>query len=109
MPQKDLKAEVFQQRWVHSFEEDSAQAQVYRPQSWDFPLSRRPREAFELRPDGTAQFFLPGASDRPEATDASWTEEAGELVIRTTKRTGPGPLTLRIVESGADKLLVRRS
>ncbi|HXV83692.1 MAG TPA: hypothetical protein VEG60_27865 [Candidatus Binatia bacterium] len=104
-----LSAQSFGQRWIHSFEEDSAQAQVYRPESWDFPLSRRPREAFELRSDGSAQLFLPGPQDRPKATAASWTEEAGELVIRAAKRTGPGPLTLRIVESGADKLLVRRS
>lgn len=109
MTRRDLKPEMFRQRWVHSFEEDSAQAQVYRPQSWDFPLSRRPREAFELRPDGSAQLFLPGPQDRPEATDASWTKEAGELVIRAAERTRRSPPTLRIVESGADKLLVRRS
>ena len=107
MPQKKLRPEVFRQRWVHSFEEDSAQAQVYRPQSWDFPLSRRPLEAFELRPDGTAQLFLPGASDRPEAKDASWTEEAGELIIRAEEKSGRSPLTLRIVDFGADKLVVR--
>ena len=108
MPRKDLNADVFQKRWVHSFEEDSAQAQVYRPQSWDFPLSRRPREAFELRPDGTAQLFLPGASDRPEATDTSWTEEAGELIIRAKRKSGQSPLTWRIVDFGVDKLVVRR-
>jgi hypothetical protein len=70
-------------------------------------LSRRPREAFELRPDGTAQFFLPGASDRPEVTDASWTEEAGALIIRAEKKSGHSPLTLRIVDCAADKLVVR--
>ena len=107
MPPIDLKPEVFQQRWVHSFEEDSAQTQVYRPQSWDFPLSRRPREAFELRPDGSARLFLPGASDRPEATDASWTEEAGEVIVRAKRKSGPSPLTLRIVDFGVDKLVAR--
>jgi hypothetical protein len=109
MPEKGPRPELFRQRWVHSFEEDTADAQVYRPQSWDFPLSRRPRAAFELRADGTAQLFLPGASDRPEAADASWTEEAGELIIRAAKKGAAGPLTWRIVESTADKLLVRRS
>lgn len=109
MAQRKLEPNVFRNRWVHSFEEDSADAQVYRPQSWDFPLSRRPREAFELRADGTAQLFLPGAADRPEAADASWTEEEGQLLIRAVKKGSRSPLTLRIIESGTEKLLVRRS
>src|SRR5215475_10573287 len=108
MAEKKLSPGLLHQRWIHSFEEDSADAQVYRPQSWDFPLSRRPRDAFELRADGTAHLFLPGAADRPEAADASWTEEKGELLI-CAKKGAPGPPTLRVVESSADKLLVRRS
>jgi hypothetical protein len=108
MAEKNLTEQVIRQRWVHSFEEDTADAQVYRPQSWDFPLSRRPRTAFELRADGTAQLFLPGASDRPEAINASWTEESGEVIVRTAKKGAGSPVTLRIVESTADKLLVRR-
>ena len=109
MAAKKLGPEFFRQRWIHSFEEDSPETQVYRPQSWDFPLSRRPRDAFELRADGTAQLFLPGAEDRPEAADASWTEEEGQLLIRAVKKGAHSPLTLRIVESTADKLVVRRS
>jgi hypothetical protein len=109
MPEKKLEPNVFRQRWVHSFEEDSPDAQVYRPQSWDFPLARRPREAFELRADGTAEIFLPGAADRPESAKASWTEEEGELIIRIPKKGGRGPSTLRILDSAADKLLVRRT
>lgn len=109
MAEKKTGPGLLQRRWIHSFEEDAAEAQVYRPQSWDFPLSRRPRDAFELRADGTAQLFLPGAQDRPEAADASWTEEDGKLVIRTIKKAAHSPLTLRIIEFTADKLLVRRS
>ena len=59
MVEKKLGLGLLQQRWIHSFEEDGVEAQVYRPQSWDFPLSRRPRDAFELRADGTAHLFLP--------------------------------------------------
>lgn len=109
MAEKCVAAQVIGQRWVHSFEEDTANVQVYRPQSWDFPLSRRPRAAFELRADGTAQLFLPGASDRPEGKDASWTEESGELLVRTAQRGAISQTTLRIIESTADKLFIRRS
>jgi len=31
------------------------------------------------------------------------------LLIRAAKKGAPGPLTLRVVESSANKLLVRRS
>src|SRR5262245_59104997 len=109
MAEKKLSQGLLRQRWIHSFEEDSVETQVYRPQSWDFPLSRRPRDAFELRADGTADLFLPGAADRPEPAGASWTEEEGQLLIRAVKKGVHGPLTLRVVESTADKLLVRRS
>jgi len=106
---KEPKLDLFRHRWVHSFEEDSGQTQVYRPQSWDFPLSRRPREAFELRADGTGQLFLPGSADRPEPTAASWNEEEGQLHIRAAKKESRSPLSLRIIEAGTDKLLVRSS
>ena len=36
-------------------------------------------------------------------------EEDGDLVIRTAKKAARGPSALRIIESGADKLVVRRS
>ena len=65
MAEKKTGPGLFPRRGIHSFVVDAAVAQVYRPQSWDFPLSRRPRDAFELRADGTAQLFLPGAQDRP--------------------------------------------
>ena len=109
MAKKKLSAQLFRHRWIHSFEEDSAGAQVYRPESWDFPLSRRPREAFELRADGTGQLFLPGQEDRPQAADASWTNEDGDLVIRAAKEKSRGPLALCITESTDIKLVVRRS
>jgi hypothetical protein len=109
MAEKKLNPALLRQRWIHSFEEDSAGAQVYRPQSWDFPLARRPRGGFELRADGTAQLFLPGSGDRPEAADASWTEEDGDVVVRATKKTAGGLSALRIIESTADKLVVLRS
>jgi hypothetical protein len=107
--EKKLSPALLRQRWIHSFEEDSAETQVYRPQSWDFPLARRPREAFELRADGTARLFLPGAEDRPQPADASWTEEDGDLVIRAAKKGARGSFALRVIESAADKLIVRRS
>lgn len=102
-----MSAEITGRRWIHSYEEDGAEEQVYRPDTWDFPLSRRPREAFELEPDGSARLLLPGEEDRPEPTRASWKEENGVIVVQgeATKRLAIRPL--RIVDARADRLLVR--
>lgn len=108
MANPKVSPELFQHRWLHSYEEDTASGQFYRPESWDFPLSRRPREALELRADGAVRLLLPGEEDRPRAEDASWIEEGGAIVVRTAKKGSRGGSTLRIVESGADKLVIRR-
>src|SRR5678815_2015435 len=44
-------------RWVHAFEEDAPGVLVYRQATGEVPLSRRPRDGFELRRNGTAQVF----------------------------------------------------
>lgn len=73
---------LFATRWVHAFEEDTEDAEVYRPDSGEVPLSRRPRRFFSLARDGTARVLAPGPDDRPVETPACWTREGSELVIR---------------------------
>jgi hypothetical protein len=91
--------------WVHVFEEDTADGQVFRPVDADIPLSRRPRERFELRPDGSAVLLSAGGDDRYVPNSARWTEEGGELVVRDANDN----VRFRIVEQSADRLLVRRT
>ena len=91
--------------WVHAFEEDTAEGAVYRPDSADLPLSRRPREQIELRADGSASVTLPGPDDRPAPIHARWQEQDGKVSIRTT---GSTPRELHIVSHSADRLVVRR-
>jgi hypothetical protein len=74
---------LFATRWVHVFEEDTAQGAVYRPEDGDIPLSRRPRERLELARDGSAKVFTPGPDDRHVAQPATWREDGGAVVIRT--------------------------
>lgn len=69
-------------RWVHVFEEDSTEGQVYRPEDDAIPLSRRPRERFTLERDGSAMLFAPGADDRFVEQRGTWAEEGGSIVIR---------------------------
>ena len=66
---------LFTTRWVHLFEQDSPEGEVYAPEDGPIPLSRRPRERLELKPDGSAVVFGPGADDRPTPQPARWTED----------------------------------
>jgi hypothetical protein len=59
-------------RWVHVFEEDTAEGAVYRRIDDDIPLSRRPREQLVLEPDGAARFYVPGPDDRLVEHPATW-------------------------------------
>jgi hypothetical protein len=89
--------------WVHVFEEDSDAGAVYRPEEGPIPLSRRPRDRFELDPDGTARLFRPGPDDRFVEQPASWKDEAGVLVIRAAK----GGAELRITDRSPERLVVQ--
>ena len=96
---------LFGTRWVHVFEEDTLEGAVYRPDSADLPLSRRPREQIELSADGSARVTMPGPDDRPAPMRARWEKQGGEVSIRIT---GTGAQELRIVSHSAGRLVVRR-
>lgn len=108
MPRKESKHKFIGKRWVHAFEEDTSDGEVYRPDDENVPLSRRPREAFELNPDGTARVFRPAPDDRMTPTEASWTDEGDAVVLRAPAGSGSRSVQLRITEAGPDRLLVKR-
>lgn len=93
---------MFDVRWVHAFEEDTPGEHVYRQATDDLPLSRRPREAFELHRDGTAQIIRGGPDDRGIAEAARWTETPDGIVVVQ----GVGSVTLRIVRREPGRLIV---
>lgn len=90
--------EVFATTWVHVAERDTADGEVYVPDSERIPLSRRPRTRLELRQDGTATLYEGGPDDRPRGRPATWTSDPG-------LRTGAD---LLIVSSTPGRLVVRR-
>ncbi len=98
---------LFHTRWVHIFEEDTGAAAVYRPDTDDVPLSRRPRGQMTLSPDGTARVTVAGPDDRPIDTDAEWTREGDELVVRAKAERGGADRVLRVSIEGPTRLLVR--
>jgi hypothetical protein len=87
---------------VHVFEEDRAGSAVFRPEQGDVPLSRRPRERFELRPDGTASVLTGGPDDRFVERTGHWAEEGGRIVIRVGS-----DVLLTICEWSPDRVVVQ--
>jgi hypothetical protein len=96
---------LFTTAWIHAFEEDTGDGDVYRPRGAKLPLSRRPRERLELAADGTARFFVSGPDDRYVEQPARWHDEDGAIVVRARE----GGVVLTIVERAADRLVVRRA
>lgn len=70
------------QRWIHSFEEDTSETQVFRPVGYSFPPARG-RDGFEIRRDGSFALLGPGRSDRSTAITGHWARTRdGSLEIR---------------------------
>jgi hypothetical protein len=60
--------------WLHSFEEDEAGGvQVYRPQDFAFPPSRRGRESLDFSVPGQVAMGAPGPDDRPRSATSGLT------------------------------------
>jgi hypothetical protein len=91
--------------WVHVFEEDSAAGAVFKPETADIPLSRRPRERVEFRGGGAATIWKGGRDDRPAPIAARWTQEGDALVVRDSG----GSVRLRLIEQSPERLLVKLS
>ncbi|MEO6224057.1 MAG: hypothetical protein ABIP90_12490 [Vicinamibacterales bacterium] len=94
---------MYDVRWVHVFEDDTTSGEVYRAATDEIPLSRRPRDAFELHRDGTAQVLSGGPDDRAVARDARWTDTPNGIVVETSSGT-----RFRIVKHTAVQLIVSR-
>jgi hypothetical protein len=90
-------------KWVHVFEEDTPKGDVYRAEGEAIPLSRRPRERLELDRDGSARLLVPGPDDRLVEKPATWRDESGVIVVRTSAGGGE----LRIVERSPARLVVK--
>ena len=101
-----MKASLFGTRWIHAFEEDTADHEVYRPETDDIPPSRRPRRRLRLSPDGSAEVGMPGPDDRPVDAHATWKQDGEDVVIRAGK---PGAdHVLRIAMQSPTRLVVKK-
>lgn len=75
----EIKEEWLYRRWVHSFEEDTPQYWVYRPDDYEFPPSRG-RDGFSITEDGSFVEYRIGPTDRLDTHQGEW--ERTDNVIR---------------------------
>lgn len=66
--------------WVHSHEEDTEDEMVFRPATYEFPLSRG-RISFDLLPGGIYVESSPGPVDLPVETRGHWALEGNRLIL----------------------------
>ena len=93
--------------WVHVFEEDGTEGDVYRPEGDELPLSRRPRQRLSFSPDGSAQLVVSGPDDRLHSVAARWSEDGGEITVSAESAAGSFT-ALHVRVQSSDCLLVRR-
>jgi len=104
MAQK-VNPDLLHQHWVHSHEEDTPDRRVYRPASYDFPLSRG-RTSFELKPDGGLVESGIGPTDRKQKVDGRWKLEGGnKLALYTHDQAKPSQV-MTIASADPDRLVV---
>lgn len=91
--------------WVHSKEEDTDDEIVYRPPSYDFPLTRAARDTYQFSPDGRVIKGKPSGSDGINEIDGSWNLESNEIFIYKDEKL----VTKETVASIAkDKLVIKK-
>ena len=98
---------LFETRWIHVFEEDTPEGEVYRPETEDVPLSRRPRRRLSFSPDGTAHVEVPGPDDRPVEVEARW-EAEGEPAAPAKRSAVTAQAVIRIRDRSPTRIVVRK-
>jgi hypothetical protein len=104
--QTDVATTVFK-HWVHSFEEDTAGLQTYRPASYNFPLARG-REGFEVKENGTFILHRTGPADGIEKINGTW-KAAGDNKLQVQfNHPDIAPYTIQIIQATETLLTLKQ-
>lgn len=102
---QDAAADARQGEWVHSFEEDHGDLQVYRPlATFQFPPARRGRESLTFAAGGLQTHHVPGPDDRPRSGSVT---ALGMNRFRLAAPTNSRGSVVEVVEVNPDKLTIR--
>jgi hypothetical protein len=99
-----LAPELFK-HWVHSFEESTDDADVYRPSGFAFPPAFG-RRGLEIRADGDFVLHAIGPADETIAIPGHWTAESSDQIRICLQDRAPLSLTILSVDD--DVLRIKR-
>jgi hypothetical protein len=99
-----LPIELFK-HWIHSFEEDTDEADVYRPSGFEFPVARG-RRGLEIRDDGVFILHAIGPADGTVAIPGHWTAEGSDQI--SVSLEGCAPFRLKILSVADEVLRLKR-
>ena len=107
MASEKIDQAALQQAWLHSHEEDTAGAMVFRPSSYKFGPSRG-RAGFELKPGGELVESLIAPADGSMRKTGKWKLSGdGRLSFYRDDPSTPAKV-LEIQSAAKDKLVVKR-
>ena len=106
--------EIFEKKWIHSYEEDKDDIQVYHPSTFNFPLSRVVRMGFEIEKNGTfTHYGILGPDDRQKKIEGNWTigeegEEPNTIKIDFATDKPIKPYIMKIISYGNNTLWIKK-
>jgi hypothetical protein len=106
-----LPPEIYEKKWIHSYEEDKDDIQVYHTSTFNFPLSRG-RMGFEIEKNGTFIQYGNGPDDRQKKVEGNWTigegEETNTIKIDFAADKPIKPYNMKIILCNNDVLRIRK-
>ncbi len=102
----DLPKEIFK-HWIHSYEEDTKEAKVFRPSHHKFPPARG-RFGFEVKEDGEFVQYGIGPADRPAKVSGHWKAEGKDKIIVYLENKDVPSYTINIISCTEDILMIKK-
>jgi hypothetical protein len=99
---------LFNKTWLHSVEEDSADVNVYRPNTYSFPPSRG-RTGFSLDANGSFRLLSIAPTDGLEEHPGRWKMVKKDLLKVTFADSASEDFNLKIISALPEKLTVKRA
>ncbi len=75
-----LNTKLLLRSWFHSYEEDTPTTEVYRPEEYPFPPSRRGRTGYQFLPAGVVIVRVTGPADRRVSHGGTWNLDANDKI-----------------------------
>lgn len=92
--------------WVHSHEEDTPEARVFRPHGFDFPPSRG-REGFEIKANGDFIHYGIAPADGTLSREGKWVMEGGKTMKVSFAQGEPAGMEMELLEVSQDMLKIK--